>query len=367
MAEVSFDSTGLIIILAIFFAIVAVVTSVIYYFARYYFKTDKQDNEILTKKPVVLAPDLNAAPVDFKPAPTDLKSALGASQANLWGRLNLLFQKDISPEQRDEIEEVLYTSDLGPHAAEILLTKINTNLSADQRRDSASIRQALREEMLVMLQASSGFELNFKKAGGLQVWLVVGMNGVGKTTTIGKLASQARENGLKTLIVAGDTFRAAADAQLKAWADRAGCEIYSPENVKDPSAVAYSGMQKAMSENFDLVIVDTAGRLHTQEHLMEELKKIKRVLTKLDAQAPQQTLLVLDANAGQNAMQQARQFHEAVNVSAVIFTKLDGSSKAGVAIGISHELGLPISHIGVGESVKDLQPFNAKAFVEAIV
>jgi fused signal recognition particle receptor len=347
----AFDSSGVIVFLAILFVLIGIIGSVVYYFARYYFKTDHDDKELLTQKPLEYG-------LDVPQAPRSLNDSLSASRQTLWGRLSQALTGTMGAAVRDQVEEILYTSDLGPQTAEILLAKVSESLGTKELNNIESLHAALRFEMLSILKSTSQFQLNFSKnTNGPTIWMIVGVNGAGKTTTIGKLASLATQQGLKTMIVAGDTFRAAADSQLKAWADRAKCEIYSVENVKDPSAVAYSAIEKAKAQGFDLVIVDTAGRLHTQEHLMEELKKVKRVMAKLDVTAPQATVLVIDANAGQNALEQARQFHSALGLSAVIVTKLDGSSKAGVVIGVAHELHLPVSHIGVGEGIQDLRPF----------
>ena len=175
------------------------------------------------------------------------------------------------------------------------------------------------------------------------------------------------EQGKKVLIAAGDTFRAAADAQLKVWSERAQVDIYSPENIKDPSAIAFDACNKGKAGQYDLVIVDTAGRLHTQKNLMEELKKIKRVMAKVDESAPHEVLLVLDANSGQNALMQAQEFHDALGVTGVIITKMDGSAKGGVAVGVACDVGLPVKMIGVGESVEDLRSFSAQDFVTSII
>jgi fused signal recognition particle receptor len=197
--------------------------------------------------------------------------------------------------------------------------------------------------------------------------MIVGVNGAGKTTTIGKLAQQFAEQGYKTMVAAGDTFRAAAQSQLGVWAERAGVELFSPPGVTDPAAVAFEALTIAKKKNMDVVIIDTAGRLHTQTHLMEELKKIKRVMAKIDPKAPHKTLLVLDASTGQNALLQAKMFHEALQVDGVILTKMDGTAKGGVVVGLSYELKLPIFFIGVGETAHDLKPFNSVEFVNGIL
>lgn len=232
---------------------------------------------------------------------------------------------------------------------------------------------ALKEEMLKMFQSLSSdsqqkeselFDIGSSRP---QIWMVVGVNGVGKTTTIGKLANKVAQQGLKVMVVAGDTFRAAADAQLKVWGERAQVEIFSPENVKDPSAVAFDACTSAKSKNMDVVIVDTAGRLHTQENLMEELKKMKRVMQKVIPEAPHETLIVLDANSGQNALIQTEKFHQALGLTGAVLTKLDGSAKGGVALGLAYEYRVPVKVIGVGETVEDLRSFHAKEFVDSIL
>jgi fused signal recognition particle receptor len=199
------------------------------------------------------------------------------------------------------------------------------------------------------------------------VFLIVGVNGAGKTTSIGKLSSQMAQEGKKVVIAAGDTFRAAAGEQLRVWSDRAAVEIYHPEGVTDPSAVAFSAIEHALKVKANAVIIDTAGRLHTQVNLMEELKKVKRVITKKIPTAPHEILIVLDANSGQNALQQAKEFHQALGLTGVVLTKLDGTAKGGVAIGLASELKLPIKFIGIGEKISDLRRFSTTEFVDSII
>jgi fused signal recognition particle receptor len=199
------------------------------------------------------------------------------------------------------------------------------------------------------------------------VWMVVGVNGVGKTTTIGKLAAHLAKNGKKVLVAAGDTFRAAAGNQLKAWTERAQVEIFWPQGVTDPSAVAFDAVSKAKAQAYDVVIIDTAGRLHTQVNLMEELKKVKRVIAKVIPDAPHEVLIVLDANSGQNALVQAREFHSSLGLTGVVLTKMDGTAKGGVAIGLSEELKVPIRLVGIGEKIGDLKAFSSKDFIDSIL
>ncbi|MBY0385850.1 signal recognition particle-docking protein FtsY [bacterium] len=296
-----------------------------------------------------------------------LQEALAQTQKSLWGRMSAsLSGATFDRSQLESIEEVLYTSDLGPKTVQRLFSSLESKLT--QSLNGEGLKQALRKEMLEIFLNVKADESQFKiMPEGLTVWMVVGVNGAGKTTTIGKLASQLQQHGKKVMIAAGDTFRAAADAQLKVWSERANVEIFSPENVKDPSAVAFESVNKAQAKGFDVLIVDTAGRLHTQTNLMEELKKIKRVMGKVNATAPHEVVLVLDANSGQNALIQAEQFHQALGVTGVILTKMDGSAKGGVAIGVACDVGLPVKMIGVGEAVEDLRPFSPQDFVDSIL
>src|SRR5262245_38646851 len=258
------------------------------------------------------------------------------------------------------VEEILLSSDVGVKATHALLEQWRREVrdvqSADQLR--AVVMRAVR----TLLTAPAEASVEAKP----EVILVVGVNGVGKTTTIGKLAHRYRENGRKVLVVAGDTFRAAAIEQLTLWAERVGVDLVRHQHGADPSAVAYDGVQAALARGADVVIIDTAGRLHVKANLMEEVKKIARTTTRLVAGAPHQTLLVIDATTGQNGLAQARVFHEALGVTAVVLTKLDGTAKGGVALAIRSELGLPIRYVGLGERADDLAPFDADAFTMAL-
>ncbi len=391
----------LLIVLMFVFGFIGLVASVAYYFLRFSFKTDVEkglgeslsDNkpEIEAPKPtpelfkepeisqVVTVEEASASrkltatevldpgkiypptPTEVE-TPTNLKSALHKTNVQFWGRLKGLFTSTVlTAEVREQLEEVLYTSDLGPQAVERLFQAVEEKMAASTA-NAQDVREALRAEMMLMLKSHAA-QINNQP----HVIMVVGVNGAGKTTTIGKLAHYWSSQNKKVLIIAGDTFRAAARDQLKVWSARAQVEIFSQENVQDPSAVAYAGLEKGKAENYDVIIVDTAGRLHTQEPLMEELKKMKRILSKVISTAPDEVLLVLDANSGQNALTQAKAFHGALGVSSVVLTKLDGTAKGGVALGVSVDLGLPISWIGVGEKMSDLRPFEPKEFVEAIL
>jgi len=266
----------------------------------------------------------------------------------------------------DAMEESLLTADVGVKATLKLMDALrrqSPNGSEDLAQEMASRLQAA---MIDMLQGSA----TAPKLAPLSVkpWVILflGVNGVGKTTTIGKLAAQYRADGKKVLLVAGDTFRAAAVEQLDIWGQRAGVDVIKHKAGSDPSAVVFDGIQAAKSRGVDVLLIDTAGRLHTKVHLIEELKKIRRVIAREQPDAPHETFLVLDATTGQNGLQQARVFKEATDVTGIVLTKLDGTAKGGVIIGIQEELGVPVKYIGVGEDVEDLQPFDASRFVQAL-
>lgn len=348
--------------------ILGVIASVVYYFARYYFKTDESDKEVVSR-PLI---DLDKKKVSET---RDLKSALHNTQNSLLGRIQGLFSggKTLSDQDLESLEEILYTSDLGPQTVQRLVSSVGEKLHSSEKADFPKVREALRAEMRSIF-TSVGVEKSFDEivqgaqaSTRPQVWMIVGVNGAGKTTTIGKLAHLLAAKGLKVLVAAGDTFRAAAGNQLKVWSERAQVEIFHQENVKDPSAIAYAACERAKSGEFDIVIIDTAGRLHTQANLMEELKKMKRVVGKLIPQAPHETLLVLDANNGQNALVQAKAFNEALEVSGVILTKMDGTAKGGVAVGLACELKLPVRLLGIGEGLEDLRSFRSTEFVDSIL
>lgn len=285
--------------------------------------------------------------------------------AGFVGRLKSLFSKKsvLDGDLLGELEEVLFTADIGVKTSQYLLETLESKLS-DSEPDSQSAWELLKEETArILLTNQKPFQVGDERP---QVVLVIGVNGVGKTTTIGKLADRYTDQGLKVLLVAGDTFRAAAVDQLKVWGNRTGCEVVAGADQADPSAVVFDALEKAEADGVDLVLVDTAGRLHTKVNLVEELKKVRRVCDKAISGAPHQTLLVLDANTGQNAISQAEMFAKEVGLSGLILTKLDGTAKGGVVIGISDELQVPIQFIGIGEQVEDLREFNAPDFVEAL-
>ncbi len=307
-----------------------------------------------------------SAPVVEKSNLISLEEKLKNTKSTLRGRIRSAFEGHTESEALDQVEEVLYTSDIGPRTVENLLEKIRLDLSKSNLKDFETVAKTLKMEMSSMIQPFHPSPIHWNSEGPTVI-LVLGVNGVGKTTTIGKLAALWAREGKKVLVAAGDTFRAAAASQLKVWSDRAQVEIFAPEHTKDPSGVAYEAVQKAIQNKMDVVIIDTAGRLHTQDHLMEELKKIKRVLGKALEGAPHEAWIVLDANSGQNALIQAQQFHQAVDLTGAIVTKMDGTAKGGVIIGLHDELKIPVKKIGVGESLEDLRDFTPDEFLNAIL
>ena len=296
-----------------------------------------------------------------------LKDGLTKSRETWVQKIGSIFQNREWDEQSlEEMEENLLTADVGVKATQKLmetLRGLTPSGSEDLARDMSS---QLQQAMVKLLQDSAAAPR--LEALSVRPWVVLflGVNGVGKTTTIGKLAAQYKADGKKVLLVAGDTFRAAAVEQLEAWGRRAGAELIKHRAGSDPSAVVYDGMQAAKSRGIDVLLIDTAGRLHTKVHLVEELKKIRRVIAREQPGAPHETLLVLDATTGQNGLQQAKIFKEATEIDGIVLTKLDGTAKGGVIISIQEELGVSVRYIGVGEDVEDLQPFEAERFVEAL-
>jgi fused signal recognition particle receptor len=341
--------------------------------------------EVLKKGPATLATEpapLHAkAPTEAPAVPSekiekaiDLKDALRKTEENLFGRIRQLFKSgDTDNSHLDEIEEILYTSDLGPTTVQRLMGALETKLPKKERADYEIVRNTLKEEIKHIFLASHSAspvegilsKINFAEKGPT-ILMIVGVNGAGKTTSIGKISAQLAQQGKKVLVAAGDTFRAAAGGQLKVWTDRAQVQIFSPEGVTDPSAVAFDAVAMGKAQGYDIVIVDTAGRLHTQANLMEEIKKMKRVMTKVIPEAPHETLIVLDANSGQNALMQAKEFHTALGLTGAILTKMDGTAKGGVAVGLAQELQIPIKLIGVGERIQDLRSFSAQEFVDSL-
>jgi fused signal recognition particle receptor len=265
----------------------------------------------------------------------------------------------------EELETRLLGADAGVDVAQFLAERLRLRVRQGKVRTEAELKSALREAIIEVL-APCAQPLVIDRTQRPFIILMVGVNGVGKTTTLGKIALKLRQAGHAPLLAAGDTFRAAAAAQLQTWAERSGAPLVAQGSGADAAAVIHDAIQAALARNADVVLADTAGRLHTQGHLMEELRKIQRVIRKHDARAPHEVLLVLDATTGGNALNQAAQFHQALGVTGLVLTKLDGTAKGGMVLAIARKLALPIRYIGVGESVEDLLPFDAAAFAEAL-
>lgn len=294
-----------------------------------------------------------------------LKDGLSKTKNGIFGKINELFTggKELDDEFFTELEEVLIQADIGVHTTMKMIEDLKTKVEKEEIEDTEEFYQIFKDELSEFLQDEKG---GIKLKEGLNIIVVVGVNGSGKTTTIAKIASKFQKEGKDVMIAACDTFRAAAIDQLEVWTNRLGVRLIAQKEGSDAAAVAYDAVQSAKSKNSDLLIIDTAGRLHTQKNLMEELKKVKRVIYKEAEQAHKQILLVLDATNGQNAISQAKLFHEAVNIDGIALTKLDGTAKGGVVIAVKDELDIPIKLIGVGEQEDDLQDFQPEKFVEAL-
>lgn len=291
----------------------------------------------------------------------------GLSRGSVTSDLARLFgARIIDEEVLEELETRLLLADVGATVTSELLEGLRKRVARSQLKDVDALRAALRADVVAMLQPVAK-PLRVDRACKPFTILVVGVNGSGKTTSIGKLAQRLHGEGMQVTLAAGDTFRAAALEQLKVWSERTGSQLIAQQSGADPAAVAFDAHGAARSRGADVLIVDTAGRLQAQTHLMEELRKIHRVLGKADPTAPHEVLLVLDANQGQNALAQALQFHEAVGVTGLILTKLDGTAKGGIVLAIAKRLGLPIRYIGIGEGVEDFGEFDAEAFASALV
>lgn len=301
----------------------------------------------------------------------DLDQGLEKTKTNFLGKISrAVAGKDtVDEEVLDEVESILISSDVGLDSTIKIIERIEERVARDKYLNTSELNRILREEIVNLLAENNNEDLDGFTLPSTQnpcVILVVGVNGVGKTTTIGKLAHQYKLQGKKVVLGAADTFRAAAVDQLGIWAERVGCDFYSKGMHTDPAAVAYETVAYAKANNCDVAIIDTAGRLHTKFNLMKELTKIKRSVTKAEESAPHEVLLVLDATTGQNAIEQAKAFTQATDVSALALTKLDGTAKGGVAIGITDTFKVPIKYIGVGEGIEQLQIFNKSAFVNSL-
>jgi fused signal recognition particle receptor len=301
---------------------------------------------------------------------TRLRQGLSKTRGRLAAHLSTLFRPGvkIDAELLEDIESELLSADVGIEATDRIMAQLQEQAKANQVTDADALYQELRSEMLRILSVSdSGNPLLGDLSHHPFVLLVIGVNGVGKTTTIGKIAKFQRDQGRSVILAAGDTFRAAAVDQLKTWGQRLEVPVIAQETGADSAAVVFDALNAAKARKADLLIADTAGRLHTQEHLMDELRKVKRVLQKIDPEAPHGVLLVLDAGNGQNALNQAKVFHEAMAVSGIALTKLDGTAKGGISFAICQTLKLPLWFIGVGEQADDLRPFVAEDFVDALL
>jgi fused signal recognition particle receptor len=293
-----------------------------------------------------------------------LHDGLSKTRAALSRSLDRIAGRTLDPAAREELEAALFASDIGVRTVAKLMDRLR-----EQGRAADEARAVMHATVLDALQGGQRdpIERQIKTSSKPFVILAVGVNGVGKTTTVAKLAQRLKQGGLTVLLVAADTFRAAAIEQLELWGGRIGVDVISHKQGADPSAVVFDGLAAAKARGVDAVLIDTAGRLHTKTNLMEELKKVKRVLARELPGAPHEVLLVLDGTVGQNALSQARQFHEAVGVTGIALTKLDGTARGGVVVAIAEELKIPVRLIGVGESAEDLQDFDARAFVDALI
>ena len=297
-----------------------------------------------------------------------LKDRLAKTRQAFIDRVDSVFlgKKKIDPSLFDDLEEILITADVGVSTTLELLEEARKEVDRDRIDDPAVLKEILKKNIQSVLDNTNRVsELTMPEKGPLVI-MVLGVNGVGKTTTIGKMAYKYLKSGKKVLLVAGDTFRAAASEQLQAWGKRIGVDVVAKGEGADPSAVIFDGLERALSEDIEVVIVDTAGRMHTKVNLIEELKKIKRVMGKKVPEAPHEIILVLDATTGQNALSQAKLFNEAVEITGLALTKLDGTAKGGIVINISREFNIPIRFIGIGEQMEDLRDFDPKEFAEAL-
>jgi fused signal recognition particle receptor len=294
-----------------------------------------------------------------------LKTGLTKTKDNLTDRISSVLTGAlyIDEDLYEEIEEILITADIGVETSFEIIDRLKAKVREEKIKDPANLRQCIKEVIIDMLGSEKGSIMPEKTP---EVILVIGVNGVGKTTSIGKISAQLKASGYKVLLAAADTFRAAAIDQLEIWSSRAGVDIVKHQEGSDPAAVVFDSIQAAKARKADVLICDTAGRLHNKKNLMDELGKINRVVDREFPEAARKTLLVLDSTTGQNAVEQARQFMEVCRIDGIVLTKLDGTSKGGIIISIKHQLGIPVSLIGVGEGIDDLQEFDPAAFAEAL-
>ena len=295
-----------------------------------------------------------------------LKQGLSKTKQSFNDKVNNVFStfRKVDEELLEELEEALIMSDVGVETSTKIINNLRDKIKKQNIKEAEEVKQALREEIQEIFDSIDN-SLHLETTPS--VILVVGVNGVGKTTSIGKIANRLKQDGKKVIIAAADTFRAAAVEQLEIWADRAGCQIVKKDEGADPASVVYDAIDIAKKENADVLICDTAGRLHNKKYLMDELEKIKRVINKELPEASKEVLLVIDATTGQNAILQVQAFKETVDITGLILTKLDGTAKGGVVIGITNENQMPVKFIGVGEQIDDMEVFNSKDFVDAII
>lgn len=314
--------------------------------------------------PVAPVPQSRAAPqrkVDER-----LRAGLTRTKEGMFARLGSLFSgKEIPADLLAQVEEVLLTSDVGVRTTTLLTDQLKARLGRSELKDQATLMAALEEDIDAILKQTSHAEFKIAAARPTVI-LMIGVNGVGKTTTIGKLAARFKEEGHSVMVAAGDTFRAAAADQLKIWSERSSVAYFAGKPQQDPAAVLFEAVTQAKAQNIDAVLCDTAGRLHTKTGLMDELKKVKRVVSKVIPDAPHEVWLVVDGTTGQNAVTQAREFNDAIGLTGIVLTKLDGTAKGGVVVAISAELKIPIRFVGVGEAVGDLRPFSPDQFAAAL-
>ncbi len=293
-----------------------------------------------------------------------IKEGLKKTRNAVAGQIDSMLKSftKIDDELFEELEELLVMGDVGVHTAEKICDELKSRVKKEGIKDPDEINRLLEETVSEMLRGSEELDISTTPS----IILVIGVNGVGKTTTIGKLANSLSKQGKKVVLAAADTFRAAAIEQLDIWAKRSGCEIVKQNEGSDPAAVVYDAISAAKARNADVIICDTAGRLHNKKHLMDELAKINRVIDRELPDAAKEKLLVLDATTGQNAVNQAEQFRQATGITGIVLTKLDGTAKGGVVLAIKDGLGIPVKYIGVGEQIDDLQPFNSEDFAKAL-
>ncbi|MCR4955899.1 MAG: signal recognition particle-docking protein FtsY [Lachnospiraceae bacterium] len=294
-----------------------------------------------------------------------LKQGLTKTRDNIVSGIDSVFNgfSKIDDDFYEELEEILIMGDIGVHATEEILDNLKEKVKKNHIKEPAECKELLIESIKEQMQVG---EIAYRFENETCVMLVIGVNGVGKTTTIGKLAGKFKADGKRVMIAAADTFRAAAGSQLATWANRAGVDMIGGQEGADPASIVYDAVQSAKAKKADILLVDTAGRLHNKKNLMDELNKIFRILEKEYPEAYRETLVVVDAATGQNALAQAKQFNEAADITGVVLTKMDGSAKGGIAVAIQSELGIPVKYIGVGESIDDLQKFDSDQFVDAL-